>query len=844
MLQKTILLILFPLTTLTLAANEVDIQHIVLNLNLNLEKRNVSGTAKIILTPNVSSNKIVLDAGNLTIKSIHQDDVKLNFKYDGGDTDNNLLIQLNKNYKARDLVTLIIDYQSNHENKSDPNAIWGSFGKGLRFLLPTSTTPKKRKQIWSSGEPDGNKYWFPCNNDIADIHTTEIIATIEKPLWVISNGELIATNDIDERHHSFHYKSKTAFPGYLVSIVAGEYQSIIQNNGKQAIQTFGYPDEAEAVKATTVLLPEMMQFMEDKTGYKYPYQTYSQVVVQDYPFPGLNSQHNASIISDNYIDDYGVHKDFKYLWDGVAVQALAGQWFGNLIMPKSWGDIWLNNAFNQYFAGIYSEKCNSRTEYLTYIQSFERSNVLSDWSAGNIHPVSTNKIKDTSTFINDSYSKYKGALILHLLQKELGDEIWWKAIRLYIKTYANKQVSTSDFQKIIETISGKSYQWFFDQWVYKTGLPRFEITKSYDSNTHELTVNVKQKIGEKSNDDYEYVHYFEGNIVIETGERTETIALEPKEINSFKFNLKTEPEFINFNYENTWLCEIVFNKSTKEYMQQLLYSKDVLARQEAIDHLVRIANDSTTSVGLIDTISSMLISEITSNQYWRYRLYALTSLRKTHRPPYSETITALLKHLIETESGWLKASAITTLGNSNDPKFLNLYINALDNESDRVINAASIAIGKTKSDDAYHLLINLRNKPSWKNQNRISALNGLEQLGDKRATAYALECLKDNTSPRWYLATPVWDYPFAAVNTLLALGKEEDAFPILYQRFLQSLQEADLNDVFQNVMLINQLRLSQCKEIYPLLKNKFKDDKYILEAINSYETQLLESFKN
>ena len=44
-------------------------------------------------------------------------------------------------------------------------------------------------------------------------------------------------------------------------------------------------------------------------------------------------------------------------------------------------------------------------------------------------------------------------------------------------------------------------------------------------------------------------------------------------------------------------------------------------------------------------------------------------------------------------------------------------------------------------------------------------------------------------------------------------------------------------------MLINQLKLEQAKEIYPLLKNKFKNDKYVLDAINNYEVQLLEGIK-
>ncbi|MBK8370903.1 MAG: hypothetical protein IPL20_05910 [Saprospiraceae bacterium] len=141
------------------------------------------------------------------------------------------------------------------------------------------------------------------------------------------------------------------------------------------------------------------------------------------------------------------------------------------------------------------------------------------------------------------------------------------------------------------------------------------------------------------------------------------------------------------------------------------------------------------------------------------------------------------------------------------------------------------------------MLIELDKKPSWKSQSRISALNGLEQLGDERAVEFVLQCLRDNKSPRWYLATPVWDYPFAAMNTLKALGKSKLAFPILYERFLKSCEENDWNDLFQNVQLLNQTFSPKVKEVYDILKNKFIHDKEMLQIIQEYEDTFTESLK-
>ncbi|MCU0468095.1 MAG: hypothetical protein MUF58_05790 [Arcicella sp.] len=824
-------------------AQAIDVKHITLNLSFDWQKKQAIGTAEITFSTISENNVIELDAGFLSIEKIILNHQSLQFHYDVSNILQKVYIILDRKYSSIEPITIKIHYHTNHENRADPNAIGGSFGKGLRFFQPTSTTPAKRKQLWSSGEPESNKYWFPCHEYLADLHTTEVIATVEKPLMVVSNGELIKLNVNKDGSQTFHYKSDVPFPNYLVSLVVGEYTPVIQQSGKTIIQTFGYPDEKEAVAATIELLPQMMQFLEEKTGYKYPFQTYKQVVVQDYPYPGLVGQHGVSLLSDNYIDDFGVHKDFKYLWDGVAVQALANQWFGNLIMPKNWNDLWLNNAFAQYFAGQFTEKDNSRVEYLLWYYPYEKGSIINDWQNNNKHPIVPEKIKDLAAFDTDSYSKFKGALVLQMLQKEMGDELWWKAVRYFVAQSAQKQVSTKDFQAAIEKIGGKSYQYFFDQWVYKMGFPELVVSKKYDASEKKLRLSIIQNQAKDDKAEYPQTEFFEGKIKVEINEKIESIYLLPQKETIVNLSVESAPSFVNFNVEQGFLCELKIEKSKEEYLAQLQKSKDYLAKQEAVNQLIVIAKDSDTSLDFKNIIRATLTQEVQSKHYWRYRIIALGALANLSSLPFDDKMIQLLKTVIQQEKSWLKASAIGILGRSNDAAFVEIYTKALTDESDRVINAAAVALGKTKSSKAFEILMNLENQKSWKNQNRISALNGLQQLGDARATEFVLNCIKDNRSPRWYLATPVWDYPFAAVNALVALGKAELAYPILFERFKKSLEENDINDIFQNLQLIDLLKDKRATEVYELLKTKFKNDTEMLATCSNYETQFLESIK-
>jgi aminopeptidase N len=821
----------------------IDIKHMVLNLKFDWKKRQAYGTTVLTLTPLSKIKKVYLDAAMLTINGVYLDKEKLDFKYDGTDKNDGLEIALDKAYQINDIIKLTIDYHTNYENKSDPNNIGGSFGKGLRFFEPTSTTPLKRKQIWSSGEPENNRYWFPCSENMNDLRSTEFIATVEKPLMAISNGNLFSIKDNNDGTQTFHYKSDKPYPNYLTSFAVGEYVDIKQQAGNVSLHTYAYPNEKKAAEATVELLPDMMQFISQKTTLNYPYEQYAQVVVQDYPFPGLNGQNTVSTLSDNYIDDEGTHADFLYLWDGVATQAMASQWFGNCIMPSSWEHIWLNQAFCQYFAGLYSDFKNGHDEYLTFYLPFEKGAVLGDWDADYKHPIVTNKMKDVNSFNSDNYVKYRGALVLRMLQKELGEENWWKAMRLYAKANANKQVTTDDFQKAIETTTGKSYQWFFDQWIYKIGLPKFEISKLYDNEKKQLIIHIKQSQKLDTTKEYAQVPFFQGKMAIEINDKIEQISIEPKAENNFTFSLNDAPKLVNVDFEATWICEMTFEKSYDELLYQLENDKDVLAKQSAIGELVKLITNNKTSEMVKEKVVIALRKEITSTAYWRYRAFALSKLRSILSLPYDDVTINMLLNLIEKDKSLAKVTALFTLGNTKDEKYADVYLNTLNDKSDRAVNAAAIALGKCKSKKALDALIALDNKPSWKNQSRISALNGLKELGDARAEAFALKCLEDIQSPRWYLATPIWDYPLAAVQTLMALGKGDLVYPLLLERFKKSLTENDDNDIFANALLLTNLADARGQEVYELLKTKFKTNENTMLAVNQLENQYKESIK-
>lgn len=831
-------------------ARTIDVKHIAIDLRFDWQKKQAYGSAAITLAPLSSTDKISLDAAFFTIHSITSETGRsLKFDYDGGDKNDNLKITLDRVYQAGEDAMVKINYRTNWVNMSDPNNLSGSTGKGIRFFEPTSNDPNRPREIWSMGDPESNRYWFPGYDSLNDFRTTEFTATVDKKLTVISNGSLVGTKDNADGTRTFHWKMNTPYANYLTSFVVGEYVDIQQNYQGIKLHNFGYPREREAVTASVARLSDMVRFYSEAIGVKYPYPSYSQVFTQDMPWGVAGS--TLATQSENMIDDDRTHADYFYLWDGLEAETLAHQWFGSFLTCRSWSHVWLNRGFAHYFDGLYTEHKNGKDEFLLYNHLFNHNTYLNDWNSGNRRPIVTSNYEDLTAFTGDNYPYFRGALVLHTLRKTLGEDVWWKAIRHYVKSNANKSVATEDFRKAVEETTGKSMDWFFDQWLYKIGHPVFVITKTYDQAKKQLTVHVKQTQKIDPDNGYPQIEFFKGKVEIEIDGKIENMWLESKVENIFTFASLQEPKLVNFDYESTWIKEIQFEKPLDELLYQLRNDKDILGKRWALSELAGLAKNEKTSAEDKAKIYAEFRNTILSNAYWRLRLNAISQLQNLLAPAtetkpvtLDEATVSMLLTVIKNEKSWNRTAAINFLGMTRDIKYADLYISYLNDESDRVINAAATALGKSKSPKAFDVLAKLVNKPSWKNQSLMSALSGLKELGDARGFDVAFAALSDLKLRRWRLPNPpVWDLRVFAVNTIAALDKSDTAYPLVLERFKKSVDENNLNDIFNNVLLITSLADPRGQEVFDLLKVKFKDDASAMEAVKQYETQFKEAIK-
>src|SRR3569623_758837 len=86
----------------------------------------------------------------------------------------------------------------------------------------------------------------------------------------------------------------------------------------------------------------------------------------------------------------------------------------------------------------------------------------------------------------------KGALVLRMLRRRLGDERFWAAMHLFLTRHHFASATTEDFRRAILDATGENLAQFWSEWMYRPGYPRFSVHAKYDSTNRALSLDVRQ----------------------------------------------------------------------------------------------------------------------------------------------------------------------------------------------------------------------------------------------------------------------------------------------------------------------------------------------------------------
>jgi aminopeptidase N len=748
------------------------------------------------------------------------------------------MILLDRIYTAGEQITVKIDYSTHYVNTADADTAIGSFGRGLRFIKPSADEPNKPRQIWSQGESEFNRYWVPSYDSPNDFRTTELTATVEKPFTVVSNGRLESTKDNGNNTRTFHWVMDQPYSNYLTSIVVGEFVPVEQKFADVPVYNFGYPNETKEVAATTKNLPATIKFFSDITGVKYPYAKYSQTFVED--FGGGMENISATTQIEEMIHDERELLDT----DSESLQAheLAHQWFGDYVTCRDWGQIWLNESFATYMQGMWDEKFKGEDEFLYTDIRANQQQVLGAWRQGNRRPIVTEYYANKDAMF-DTYAYPGGGSVLHMLRKQIGDKAFFRGLNHYLTQNAHQPVSTEELRIAFEEVTGQSLDEFFHQWLYTMGHPVFEVTQSYDDAAKKLTLNVKQTQQIDPKNEYPQTQYIRAKVDIEIDNKIETVWVEPKETNVFTFDLPTKPKLVNFDYQDTILKEMKFEKSLDDLLYQMANDKDVLGRRWAMGELEKLAAKPENKTKITDA----LLVSMEKDKFWRIRLAALSVLANIYSPDpapgqerpaasIDEKAATVLLRLTKDKESLIRSEAIELLGETRDAKYANVFTPALNDRSYTVIDSAAVALARVKAPKALDAFIKLTQTPSWHGRIATAGLHGITELGDKGGFETAYKFANDPAQPDFVRST--------ALSAVGATGQgDARAFDLLLAKFKTALEKTDYNGIFGGLNGIIKLADPRGQQAFDLAKEKFKGQANFLGYVDMFEKRFKDAIK-
>jgi aminopeptidase N len=516
----------------------------------------------------------------------------------------------------------------------------------------------------------------------------------------------------------------------------------------------------------------------------YPWAKYDQVCVNDFTAGGMENT-SLTILSDRTLHTPASEELRESR--GLVAHELAHQWFGDLVTCKDWSHLWLNEGFATYYTHLFEGHKDGRDEMLYGLYQSAKGIVAQANDTNAIVRRDFNSPNDQFGF----HAYPKGSWILHMLRNQLGDDLYRRCVKTYLERHQYGSVVTEDLNRVIEELSGRSFDQFFDQYVYHAHHPELGITYSWDDRAKLAKLSVSQN--QRLSDD---VLLFNVPLTVRFKGKFGTVDRQlniQQKAEDFYLPLPGPPEIVRIDPDVALLARISFNPPTPMLFAQLSDKSDAIGRllaaeqlngkREALGRLkdalnedsfypVRLAasgslraiqsegalqvllastkqKDARVRRQVANDIAGFYRPEAFTNavrvlaeeKNFEIRAANLSRLAGWSRPEVKEQILAGLK--AETFHNVVEEAAITAARGQDDPVYIGPIMEMLkekEKERDatstlttRALDAmAWLARNEEKKDAVRECLLAQVNSP--RQRVRVAALNGLGTLRDYRAT--------------------------------------------------------------------------------------------------------------
>jgi aminopeptidase N len=709
-----------------------NIDHMWLSVEPDFEHRTIKCKQQLKLTTRQETDKIQIDcAANETgqpaannhkpiqIESVFlsdaaSDGVRKKISY--SISENKLIIETAERLLEGSKGHLFINYTA----KGSPP------GQGFHFI---KRDEQSSKQAWTQGEAIESRNWFPCFDNPQIKFPREISVIVPENFIVISNGEMdIIDQEVNgEKKKKYVWEEPNPNPAYLTSITIGEFIETSKGEiykGRVPLRYYVPKDREEDADRTFKDTSKMMEFFETFLDTEYPYSKYSQVMVEDFPYGGMENT-TCTTLNTDYLHDKRAHLDFSS--DDVITHELAHHWFGDLVTCKDWEHIWLNEGFASYFEALYLEhnKGSNESQYylLQIVDTYIEASKLDKLA------LVTKYYRHPDEQFDFGHMYKKGGYVVHMLRNYIGNDDFRKSLKTYLERYKHKTAETDDLRQIFEEISGKSLEQFFDQWLFGKGHPQLEVKYSKENSTNNVKLIIEQK---QVDGKFEFPVEIKLVLLSSEGKRLSierTLDISERETEKvLQIPTGSTVEWFSIDPQLKILKEIKYIDIPQEiFIHKIENRKEttIIERIEAARNLREKPLDD-----LVEPLKRVVLEEDLNLEdgFWGVSLEAA----RTHGSIKSNKAYEALKQCFASvDNPKTKTALIAAIGQFKNSDSFDLLKPILESneESYFVQQQAAIALGYTKNESSLQILEELTKTDTFRDLVARGAITGLRILG-------------------------------------------------------------------------------------------------------------------
>ena len=339
--------------------------------------------------------------------------------------------------------------------------------------------------------------FYPDRPDVMSRFTVRMTADKATYPILLSNGTPGEAGDVDDGRHFAVWDDPHKKPAYLFALCAGDYDvysdQFTTMSGK-TIDLAIHVDKGDADRAAWAMdsLKRSMKWDEETYGREYDLGVFNIVAVRDFNFgamenKGLNIFNSAYVLAD---EATATDADFEAI-ESIVAHEYFHNWTGNRITCRDWFQLCLKEGLTVFRDQNFSADMRSRPVQRIKDVIRLRARQFAEDAGPLAHPVRPT----TYGAIDNLYTATvyeKGAEIIGMLRRMLGEETYRKGMDLYFDRHDGQAVTIEDFYACFEEVSEQDFAQF-RLWYSQAGTPEITMEESWNPETREIAVTLKQK---------------------------------------------------------------------------------------------------------------------------------------------------------------------------------------------------------------------------------------------------------------------------------------------------------------------------------------------------------------